>query len=153
MPLTDVKCRNAKGKINPYKLSDGGGLHLLVNADGAKYWRLAYRWHGKQRTLALGVYPAVGLWRRVQRATMPSAIWPPTSILPRLNVSVNGLLRLPLAIPSKPSRVNGMKTGRRSDALLRWPNPPTLEANVFPAIGRRPIAELEPRTARYAAQG
>ena len=61
MPLTDVKCRNAKGKINPYKLSDGGGLHLLVNADGAKYWRLAYRWHGKQRTLALGVYPAVGL--------------------------------------------------------------------------------------------
>jgi Arm DNA-binding domain len=33
----------------------------LVNPDGAKYWRLAYRWHGKQRTLALGVYPAVGL--------------------------------------------------------------------------------------------
>jgi hypothetical protein len=56
-----VKCRNAKGKIKPHKLSDGGGLHLLVNADGAKYWRLAYRWHGKQRTLALGVYPAVGL--------------------------------------------------------------------------------------------
>jgi len=61
MPLTDVKCRNAKGKIKPHKLSDGGGLHLLVNADGAKYWRLAYRWHGKQRTLAVGVYPAVGL--------------------------------------------------------------------------------------------
>src|SRR5271156_5027037 len=61
MPLTDVKCRNAKGQIKPYKLSDGGGLHLLVNADGAKYWRLAYRWHGKQRTLALGVYPVAGL--------------------------------------------------------------------------------------------
>ena len=61
MPLTDVKCRNAKGQIKPYKLSDAGGLHMLVNADGAKYWRLAYRWHGKQRTLALGVYPAVGL--------------------------------------------------------------------------------------------
>ena len=61
MPLTDAKCRNAKGQIKPRKLSDGGGLHLLVNPDGAKYWRLAYRWHGKQRTLALGVYPAVGL--------------------------------------------------------------------------------------------
>src|SRR5450759_5975089 len=57
MPLTDVKCRNAKGQISPYKLSDGGGLYLLVNSEGAKYWRLAYRWHGKQRTLALGVYP------------------------------------------------------------------------------------------------
>jgi hypothetical protein len=61
MPLTDVKCRNAKAQIKPHKLSDGGGLHLLINSDGAKYWRLAYRWHGKQRTLALGVYPAVGL--------------------------------------------------------------------------------------------
>jgi hypothetical protein len=52
MPLTDTKCRNAKGQIKPRKLSDGRGLHLLINPDGAKYWRLAYRWHGKQRTLA-----------------------------------------------------------------------------------------------------
>jgi hypothetical protein len=61
MPLADVKCRNSKGQIRPYKLSDGGGLYLLVNPDGARYWRLAYRLHGKQRTLALGIYPAVGL--------------------------------------------------------------------------------------------
>jgi hypothetical protein len=61
MPLTDTKCRNAKPQIKSRKLSDGGGLHLLITPDGAKYWRLAYRWHGKQRTLALGVYPAVGL--------------------------------------------------------------------------------------------
>lgn len=40
--------------------SDGGGLHLLVNADGAKYWRLAHRWHGKRCSPALGVYPVVG---------------------------------------------------------------------------------------------
>jgi hypothetical protein len=39
----------------------GGGLHPLITPDGAKYWRLAYRWHDKQRTLALGVYPTVGL--------------------------------------------------------------------------------------------
>jgi hypothetical protein len=61
MPLTDVRCRNAKAQDKPRKLSDGGGLHLLINPDGAKYWRLAYRWHGKQRTLALGVFPAVRL--------------------------------------------------------------------------------------------
>jgi hypothetical protein len=61
MPLTDTKSRNAKGQIKSRKLSDGGGLHLLITPDGGKYWRLAYRWHGKQRTLALGVYPAVGL--------------------------------------------------------------------------------------------
>lgn len=61
MPLTDSKCRNAKGQIKPRKLSDGRGLHLLINPDGAKYWRLAYRWHAKQRTLAIGVYPPIGL--------------------------------------------------------------------------------------------
>jgi hypothetical protein len=82
MPLTDTKCRNAKGQIKSRKLSDGGGLHLLITPDGAKYWRLAYRWHGKQRTLALGVYPASGLSRRARRATMPSAALPPTSIPP-----------------------------------------------------------------------
>jgi hypothetical protein len=49
-----------QGQIKPRKLSDGGGLHLLITPDGAKYWRLAYRWHGTQRTLALGVYP--NLW-------------------------------------------------------------------------------------------
>lgn len=61
MPLTDVKCRSAKAQERPYKLSDGGGLYLLVTHGGGKYWRVAYRWHGKQRTLALGVYPTIGL--------------------------------------------------------------------------------------------
>jgi hypothetical protein len=64
MPLTDTKCRNAKGQIKSRKLADGGGLHLLITSDGAKYWRLAYRWHGKQRTLALGVYAQP--WRRTE---------------------------------------------------------------------------------------
>jgi integrase len=40
----------------PYKVADGGGLHLLVNPNGSKLWRLAYRFGGKQKTLALGVY-------------------------------------------------------------------------------------------------
>src|SRR3977135_4159862 len=43
------------------KLVDGGGLHLLVNPDGARYWRMAYRYQGRQKTLALGVYPIVSL--------------------------------------------------------------------------------------------
>lgn len=39
-PLTDIPTRTAKPKDKPYKLSDGGGLYLLVNTDGAKYWRM-----------------------------------------------------------------------------------------------------------------
>jgi hypothetical protein len=61
MQLTDLKVRAAKPKALPYKLSDGGGMYLLVTPAGARYWRLDYRFVGKRRTLALGVYPAVTL--------------------------------------------------------------------------------------------
>jgi Arm DNA-binding domain len=61
MPLTDTAVCNAKRRERPQKLSDGGGLHLLVNPDGARYWRMAYRYHRRQKTLALGVYPLVSL--------------------------------------------------------------------------------------------
>lgn len=45
----------------PLKLADGGGMYLLVKPDGSRYWRLDYRFGGKRKTLALGVYPEVGL--------------------------------------------------------------------------------------------
>ena len=59
--LKDVAVRNAKPSARPKKLSDGGGLHVLIQPTGGKLWRLAYRFAGKQKTLALGVYPAVSL--------------------------------------------------------------------------------------------
>ena len=45
----------------PIKLADGGGMYLLLRPDGSRYWRLDYRFDGKRKTLALGVYPEVGL--------------------------------------------------------------------------------------------
>jgi hypothetical protein len=59
--LKDVAVRNAKPSAKPRKLSDGGGLHALIQPNGSKLWRLAYRFAGKQKTLALGVYPIVSL--------------------------------------------------------------------------------------------
>jgi hypothetical protein len=61
MALTDTHIRNAKPKPKPYKVSDGGGMYLLVMPDGARYWRMDYRFAGKRRTLALGVYPILSL--------------------------------------------------------------------------------------------
>ena len=61
MALTDVKVRNAKPADKPVKLTDGNGMHLLIHPNGSKYWRLQYRFAGKQKLLALGVYPAVSL--------------------------------------------------------------------------------------------
>jgi integrase len=144
MPLTDVKCRNSKGQAKPYKLSDGGGLHLLINPGGAKYWRLAYRWHGKQRTLALGIYPAVGLMEaRAGRDDAKRSL--------AANVD-------PSAIKRERKRAAKIASGNTFEAVAlewheNWKGPRTpyyagqilrrLEADVFPAIGPRPIAELE----------
>ncbi|HWN53181.1 MAG TPA: Arm DNA-binding domain-containing protein, partial [Xanthobacteraceae bacterium] len=61
MPLTDATVRGAKAGAKPRKISDGGGLFLLIQPGGGKLWRLAYRFDGKQRTQALGVYPEVSL--------------------------------------------------------------------------------------------
>src|SRR3954466_3053521 len=60
-PRNDVAFRSAKPRQKPFKLSDGGGLYLLVQPNEAKLWRLAYRFDGKQKLLALGAYPATSL--------------------------------------------------------------------------------------------
>lgn len=60
--LTDAKCRSAKPTDKPYKLFDGGGLHLFVSPTGAKTWRLAYRSaDGKPKTKSFGPFPQVSL--------------------------------------------------------------------------------------------
>ena len=61
MPLSDAQLRNLKPAVKPRKLSDGGGLHILVTSHGSKLWRMAYRYGGKQKLLSFGSYPAVSL--------------------------------------------------------------------------------------------
>ncbi|ARH01342.1 Arm DNA-binding domain-containing protein [Legionella micdadei] len=61
MALTDVKVRTAKPQEKAYKLSDEKGLFLYLTPNGSKYWRLKYRYLGKEKLLALGVYPDVSL--------------------------------------------------------------------------------------------
>lgn len=61
MPLTDTQVRNAKPAKKPFKLSDGGWLFLIVNPSGSKLWRMAYRFHGAEKTLSFGGYPEISL--------------------------------------------------------------------------------------------
>jgi integrase len=67
MALSDTKIRNTKPKARQYKLSDGGGLFLLVASSGGKWWRFSYRFDGKQKTLSMGVYPDVSLSQARER--------------------------------------------------------------------------------------
>ena len=61
MPLNDLAIKRAQPGAKIIKLSDGGGLQLWITPDGAKRWRMAYRFGGVQKTLAIGVYPVIGL--------------------------------------------------------------------------------------------
>jgi hypothetical protein len=61
MVLTDHKIINAKPGEKPSKLYDGHGLFLLIAPSGGKWWRLKYRFAGKENQLSLGVYPKIGL--------------------------------------------------------------------------------------------
>ena len=61
MPLTATAAKQAKAKEKSYKLFDEKGMFLLINPNGSKYWRLKYRFGGKEKLLALGVYPDTSL--------------------------------------------------------------------------------------------
>ncbi len=61
MKLTATAISTAKIEAKPYKISDGGGWFILGQPTGSKYWRLKYRFGGKEKLLALGVFPDVTL--------------------------------------------------------------------------------------------
>jgi len=73
MPLTQLTIRGAKSRAKPYKLADGQGMYLHVMPNGSKYWRLKYRYAGKERILALGVYPEMRLSRSLASGALRRA--------------------------------------------------------------------------------
>lgn len=143
MPLSDLQIKALKPAARPYKHSDGGGLHLLVSPTGSKLWRIAYRFGGKQKLLALGAYPAVSL--ADARARRDEA----KSLLSRnVDPSVKSKLDRIAATTSRATTFDAIadeliaKAGRegRADATLtkkRW-----LVSLVRPDLGARPINEI-----------
>jgi len=65
MKLSDPAVRKGKAEIKSYKMSDGGGMYLEVMPNDSKYWRFKYRFMGKEKRLALGVYPAITQLRKL----------------------------------------------------------------------------------------
>jgi integrase len=144
MALTDRHVRNAKPRAQTYKLSDGGGMYLLVRLDGARYWRLDYRFAGKRRTLALGVYPtttlAVARARRedarllLAQGTDPSAA---KKAKKRAALHANATTFEVIAREWLHNQRKRLAPRYCAQILAR------LESDVFPQIGSRPIAEID----------
>ncbi len=141
--LSDAKARNAKPQSKPYKIADGEGLFLLVTPTGGKYWRLKYFFAGKEKLLALGVYPEVSLAdardRRAQARKVLAAGNDPGEAkkeAKRLTMlkSANGFEALAREWYDK--RKHEWAPITAEVALGR------LERFVFPKLGKRPIAEI-----------
>jgi hypothetical protein len=144
MPLTDTTIRNAKPNSKPLKLFDGGGLYLLVTAAGKKWWRLKYRFAGKEKLLALGVYPEVGL-AAARRKRDEAREFLAGGTDPGEEKKEAKRLRILSAATSFEAVSRewfaGQKDGWSSvyaDKVIA-----SLEIDVFPTLGGRPITEIE----------
>ncbi|WP_434523418.1 tyrosine-type recombinase/integrase [Escherichia coli] len=143
MALTDIKVRTAKPTDKQYKLTDGSGMHLLVHPNGSKYWRLQYRFDGKQKMLALGVYPDVSLAdartrRDDARNLLANNIDPGDKKKSDKIEQEEARTFEQLAVEWHAT--NKKWSEEHSRRVLK-----SLEDNLFPAIGKRNIAYLKTR--------
>lgn len=145
MKLNARQVDTAKPKDKPYKLADGGGLYLLVNPNGARYWRLKYRVAGKEKLLALGVYPDVTLAdarakrdeakRGIAGGIDPNEAKREEKIAREANVR-NTFQEI--ACEWHSSKLYKWSEGDASDIMEAF------NKDVFPYIGKKPIAEIKP---------
>ncbi|MCF1440597.1 tyrosine-type recombinase/integrase [Ralstonia nicotianae] len=140
MPLTDLQVRKEKPSDKPRKLADGGGLYLLVNQAG-KYWRWKYRFEGKEKVMALGVYPDVSLAEareahQTARKLLASGA-DPMAERKQQAFAPAGTTFMQVARQWwdhwSPSR-----SARHADYVLR-----RMETDIFPVLGQRPISEIQ----------
>jgi len=146
MPLTQLQVKNAKIINKPLKVSDGGGLFLLVkssNPKDSKYWRLAYRFAGKQKTLALGVYPAVSLAlardrRDKARSLLVNGI-DPSNTKKAKKIAIRAMEENSFEIIAREwfmGRKHNWKENHSSKIITR------LEKDIFPWLGACPVGEI-----------
>lgn len=141
--LTDPAVRTAKPADKPRKMADEKGLFLLVAPSGGKWWRLKYRFGGKEKLLALGVYPDVSLKdarerREEARKLLANGADPgevkQAAKSKRREVAANSFEAIGREWYAKTAPTMAESTKAK---LLR-----RLEVDVFPVIGSRPISEL-----------
>jgi integrase len=146
MALTDTFVKNAKHQASKAgeKYRDGGGMYLLVSASG-KYWRMDYRFTGKRKTLALGVYPEVSLAkarlrREKARELLADGIDPNTAKSNEKQAKAALALNTFEAI----AREWLIKTSTERIDITQRKVSTWLEKDVIPYIGKKPISTISP---------
>jgi len=143
--LSDAAVRNAKPRANRYKIADGDGLFLFVMPTGSKYWRFRYFFDGKEKLLALGVYPDISLSdareRRSQARKTLAAGNDPAEVkkeAKRLEVLKSDNSLEVVAREWFEKRKHEWASITAEVALAR------LESHILPKLGQRQIADITP---------
>jgi len=146
MALTDTAIRNANAETKAHKLFDERGLYLLVTPDGGKWWRFKYRFGGKEKLLSLGVYPDVGLKQAREKRDEARKL-----VAANINPSAERQAARAALVEAERRERNSVEAVAREwfqKFSANWV--PThaetvihrLEADIFPWIGNRPIADI-----------
>lgn len=143
MALTDTAIKAAKPGVKSYKMADSGGLYLLVQPSGGKWWRFDYRIDGKRKTISMGVYPDVSLKdarsrRDEARKSVANGVDPSlarqASRAARVEACGNSFEAVAREWWGK--QAPGWK-GSHAEKIIR-----RLENDVFPWLGGRPVADI-----------
>lgn len=145
MALTETAIKALKPGAKEIKVADAGGLYLAVHPNGSKYWRLKYRFAGKEKKLALGKYPTISL--REARDKRDEA----KSLLARgIDPGAKKQEEKRLAVFNASNTFKTLTYSWHENFKTDWS--PThgakilrrLELHIFPTLGNRPIKEIKP---------
>ena len=139
--LSDTAVRNAKPTQKPRKLSDGRGLYLLITPAGGKLWRFKYRFDGKEKLLALGVYPEVSLklarQRREEAREQLAQDIDPMAARQAAKAATEHPGNFEAVTREWFTRHSSNWAPSHSDKIIR-----RFERDVFPWLGTRPVGEI-----------
>jgi len=142
--LADIQIRKIKLTDKPQKLSDGGGLFLLVTPQGGKFWRMAYRLAGKQKTLSIGEYPYVSIAearnkREEAKKQLVNGIDPSAAKI-AAKTAMQGSAANSFEIIAREwhkTHMSNKSDGHAKNTIDR------LEKDVFPWLGKTAITDIE----------
>ncbi len=143
MALTATSIKNARAVDKPLKLFDGGGLYLLVNPNGSRWWRFKYRYLGKEKLLSFGTYPDISLKdardRRDEARKQLAADIDPGEHRKAMKttLAVRGENSFEIVAREWFAKYSPNWAASHSDKIIR-----RLERDIFPWLGGRPIAEI-----------
>lgn len=145
MKLTARQVDTAKPKDKSYKLSDGGGLYLEVSANGSCYWRMKYRFAGKEKRLSFGVYPDISLANAREKREAAKKILAAGND-PSEVKKAEKLAQKQLTENTFEAIAREWHTSKADRWSIRYRDEiiSTFESDIFPFIGKRPIAEIKP---------